>query len=191
MGNQYTVRWILYNVAWIVTYTKVCSFVHITLYNKIHLKVWMLRSILRALKRSSLNWIVDQQPLRQKTETALGQRVAVEVSLVKISAVRTERPTKGGWGGKDEHEFNKPCTPIMESGCFWNVDIFVESNWHVCWSSFAQTRNKENTCSFKHALNARLWMWVALTHMYTVHMYTHQHPKRESPTWNACISNRK
>ena len=44
-----------------------------TLYNKIHLNVLTLisLSIMRAPKQSSLNRVVDQQPLRRTTETTL------------------------------------------------------------------------------------------------------------------------
>ena len=41
-------------------------------------------NILRAPKWSGLHQIVDQQPLRQTTENALGPRFAVEVSTEKI-----------------------------------------------------------------------------------------------------------
>ena len=49
---------------------------HNALYNKIHLKFLTLRSIWRVPMWSSLNRIVDKQPLRQTTETALGQQLA-------------------------------------------------------------------------------------------------------------------
>ena len=44
-----------------------------------------MRSISRVLKRSDLNRIVNQPPLRQTTETTLGPRYAVSVSEEKMS----------------------------------------------------------------------------------------------------------
>ena len=50
---------------------------HSALHNKICIKISMLRSIMWVQKWSGLNGIVDHQPLRQMTETALGPRFAV------------------------------------------------------------------------------------------------------------------
>ena len=63
---------------------------HTTMYNKIHLNIQILRSILRVPKWV---WTRSNSPptaLKHTTETALGPRFATGVSPVKISATSKE-----------------------------------------------------------------------------------------------------
>ena len=69
---------------WISSYNYRKGFsIPMQLHDKIHLKFKTLRSISQVPKQSSFNQIVDQQPLRWLTETALGQQFAAGVSPVK------------------------------------------------------------------------------------------------------------
>ena len=46
---------------------------------------------MQAPKQSGLNQIVDQQPLKQSTDTALGPRSAIGVFLIKIFAISNKK----------------------------------------------------------------------------------------------------
>ena len=50
-------------------------------------------NVLQASKQSGLKLIVDQQPLRQVTETALGLRFAAGVPIENISAITNHSNT--------------------------------------------------------------------------------------------------
>ena len=66
------------------------------------IKNFYAENILRVPKRSSLHQTVDQQPLKQTTETAVGPRFAVEVLIYRKNICLSRQRCLEGYKGEKE-----------------------------------------------------------------------------------------